>query len=795
MGICQSQKVYVDEKEVEDEPLEMPDAATCASTKIDDLNTTSSTPATNSSTSEESTLENECKQKEDATASSLAPDLSAREDKEPESGKQENAEKSSISDDLTDADRKILLQYFERLDTEGTGFITEQQTRDLLSESGFITTNSVVHSIIEHFKFDGTSRIDFEKFLKIKAFCWKAFALNKQRACSVHIAMRSKSKKKRKSVRLIPTMDFMAKRSKHTFPKLDEFVALTPLLEECDGELSDEEGDESNNIDDKEVANILSATNHMPLPKKQEELLRELFDVYEVDNKITISDTRDLFAHLGFHCTNHCIRHRVGKICQERLTFDQFCMLKSQMRMQRLRAPRYSHSFNAVPNMKNDAGVGTPNARSLATSLSPIASPIGRTESKEEDEYEKKELSSPETGDVVESCFDDYKGDDGTVSSAVIRDCIASSGLKRESISQLISENGLEEDRRINLEEFRQLTKSASDGMKKIAAEIGLDKYTPQELEVQRKLFQRYDANDNGSIDTSELRDALGEIGWMPSSEKIKSIMGEIGGSENTREIGFASFLKLRDYVRRHFLESAVMDTHRPSALSSPIGSQASFRNMKHPPKFEVKRTALMSAVTEECHGSVNFVMEAVTEDDACTPLPSLGKKQNHFRPSNRRDTGMVFNGAVEREATNMQRKKKKTTLKRVASVEHVDDDEKKMLPSRASSGSKPRRATGMVANGSTAIRNKNSTFASTLGSFVSETASEADEDEVAEDEEPSPTSVRSSSGERPRRATGIVRNGDSQRKGKFQTSLGSLGSLPAMGEEEEEEEESECVS
>lgn len=547
-------------------------------------------------------------------------------------------------------DREEIRRQFEKLDKSGSGQITKQQTRDLLAGCGFITTNALIAQVVSNSCGDTDDNINFEQFMKVKKFCWKTFALDVKRACAVKKAFgavenkgigkekgraqRPRGRKRKASVRLIPSMEFM-KSCVEARAKVKQLAALTTLVEECDAESSDEEEEENNESSNDLDEEVSSAFNSIldtkkSLPWKEEEILREIFDVYsQKEDTITIMSARDIFAHVGFHCSNTFITRKVGKGVQ-RISFEQLCNLKASLKSNRMKNARFSLSFNAVPHMakRNKMNV-SPSSNFIKGSLGRLDSSeslaeVDEEEDEEKEEGEEKEEEKPTPpiegrGDphdeLAKSCYDAYKDENGTVSTSVIRDCMTSSGVSKEKVSSILKDHGVDKDRCVSLPDFLELSRGTSNSLAEYMKELEEAatrlqengtipaKYTKEELDLQMKLFEKYDVDHSGQIDSSELKDMLVEFGWSASNEKLRTIMAELGstsvaGGSNTNTFGFETFLKLRKYIRSQFIEkpkkAGLINIRHVHSIRHAIGKDEAL-DVEEPKSFDAQSLGSIS--------------------------------------------------------------------------------------------------------------------------------------------------------------------------------------------------------
>ena len=149
------------------------------------------------------------------------------------------------------------------------------------------------------------------------------------------------------------------------------------------------------------------------------------------------------------------------------------------MKSHRLRSSRFSVSFNAVPHMKKHNKMDNRHLiliwEFLKISDDGDGSSKGRLDLVEERARPccNHVLMSMllfllhfKTSNSNSNTNNRYKGNTGTISTSVIRDCVAASGLKKSALDDVLESSGLNEDRQVDFNEFQQITKSATDKMK-----------------------------------------------------------------------------------------------------------------------------------------------------------------------------------------------------------------------------------------------------------------------------------------------------------------------------------------
>ena len=184
------------------------------------------------------------------------------------------------------------------------------------------------------------------------------------------------------------------------------------------------------------------------------------------------------------------------------------------------------------------------------------------------------------------------------------------------------------EDRQVDFNEFQQITKSTTHNMKgyfnglrnavQEAEKNGQrPSMTKRELEVQLKLFEKYDVDHSGDIDLGELRDMLKECGWSASNDKLRSIVTDLGNENESASIGFVAFLKLRQYIRRHLLE----DIQEPDLTRTPsiedISNDAvpSLIKVSSPPAPLTRKSIRPVKNTRKSEVSLNSITESPREE------------------------------------------------------------------------------------------------------------------------------------------------------------------------------------
>jgi len=184
------------------------------------------------------------------------------------------------------------------------------------------------------------------------------------------------------------------------------------------------------------------------------------------------------------------------------------------------------------------------------------------------------------------------------------------------------------EDRQVDFNEFQKLTKSTTDkmkgyfnGLRNAVEEAEKNGQRPsmskRELEVQLKLFAKYDVDHSGDIDLEELRDMLKECGWSASNEKLISIVGELGSEDDSASIGFLAFLKLRQYIRRHLIEDIQEpDLNRTPSIENISSADApALLKVSSPPAPLTRKSIRPTKNGRKSEISLNSISESPRED------------------------------------------------------------------------------------------------------------------------------------------------------------------------------------
>ena len=205
---------------------------------------------------------------------------------------------------------------------------------------------------------------------------------------------------------------------------------------------------------------------------------------------------------------------------------------------------------------------------------------------------------------------------------------MTASGMRKSAVHDVLKSSGLMEDRQVDFNEFQKLTKSTTDkmkgyfnGLRNAVEEAEKNGQRPsmskRELEVQLKLFAKYDVDHSGDIDLEELRDMLKECGWSASNEKLISIVGELGSEDDSASIGFLAFLKLRQYIRRHLIEDIQEpDLNRTPSIENISSADApALLKVSSPPAPLTRKSIRPTKNGRKSEISLNSISESPRED------------------------------------------------------------------------------------------------------------------------------------------------------------------------------------